>query len=207
MFSLKPKEEVFFNLFIESAKNVHEAALKLREMMDNLDKRDSKLREIEHLEHRGDKLVHDIFENLNTKFITPIDREDIHMIAKEMDDIIDHMESTANRFIMFNIDVCTKEAKVVAEMIIDSTRELIALMEELKVMRKSKKLSEKIIEINRIEDEGDTFFRQTVKELFSGNTETLEVIKWREIYEFLEKTLDACEGVADIVEGVVMKHA
>lgn len=207
MFSLKPKEEKFFDLFIEAAQNVHQSAVKLRELMDDLGNKEAKLREIEHLEHKGDKKVHDILEQLNKSFITPIDREDIYMITKETDDIIDHIESTANRFIMFNVENCTKEAKMMADMIVDSSRELIGLMEELKIMGKSKKLTEKIIEINRIEDEADSFFRITVKELFKGNIETLEVIKWREIYEYLEKTIDACEGVANIIEGVVMKHA
>jgi uncharacterized protein len=207
MFSLKPKEDKFFDMFIEAAKHVNQSALKLRELMDDIGNKEAKLREIEHLEHKGDKKSHDIFEQLNKSFITPIDREDIYMITKETDDIIDHIESTANRFIMFNIGTCTKEAKMMADMIVDSTRELIGLMEEVKVMGKSKKLTERIIEINRIEDEADAFFRQTVKDLFNGSTETLEVIKWREIYEYLEKTIDACEGVANIIEGVVMKHA
>jgi predicted phosphate transport protein (TIGR00153 family) len=207
MFSINPKEDKFFDLFIEEAKNVHESAVILRKFMDDLKNKEERLKEIEEMEHKGDKKVHDILEQLNKSFITPIDREDIYAIAKEMDDIVDNIESTGNRFIMFNVNECTEQAKVMSDMIVAATKEIIDLMEELKVMRKSKKLKEKIIEINRIEDEGDTYYRKAVRELFNGEMSTLEVIKWREIYEFLEKTLDACEAVANIIEGIVMKHA
>ena len=108
---------------------------------------------------------------------------------------------------MFNVKEATPHAKQMAALILKSSKELICLMEELKSMKKSTVLNKKIVEINRIEDEGDTVFRVAVTELFKGDIDTLEVIKWREIYEKLEYVLDAFEDVADTIEGVVMKHA
>lgn len=207
MSRLTPKEDKFYDLFIESAKTIHEASLMLQDLMKNYTDVDVKVKRIEEMEHKGDKKVHDILEQLNKTFITPIDREDIYMIAKQMDDIIDFIEATAHRFIMFNVKKVESNAILLSEMITDCCLELISLMEELKNMKKSKKLSEKIIEINRIEDEGDRIFRSAITNLFNGETPSLEVIKWREIYDFIEQTLDACEDVANTVEGVVMKHA
>jgi predicted phosphate transport protein (TIGR00153 family) len=207
MSRLTPKEDKFYDLFISSAHIIYEASVMLRDLIKNLDNAEAKVKEIEEMEHKGDKQVHDILEQLNKTFITPIDREDIYAIAKQLDDILDAIEATAHRFIMFNIKTSEKDAIKLSEMIVNSCKEVINLMEELKNMKKSKKLSEKIIEINRIEDDGDKIFRTAITSLFNGQTPTLEVIKWREIYDFIEQTLDACEEVANTVEGVVMKHA
>lgn len=207
MSRLTPKEDKFYDLFINSANVIYDASTMLRDLMGDLSNTEHKVKKIEEMEHKGDKQVHDILEQLNKTFITPIDREDIYMIAKQMDDIMDFIEATAHRFIMFNVKSVPQDAVILGDMISASCKELISLMEELKNMRKSKKLSEKIIEINRIEDEGDKIFRRAITTLFSGETPELEVIKWREIYDFIEQTLDACEDVANTVEGVVMKHA
>ncbi|WP_227762218.1 DUF47 domain-containing protein [Zhaonella formicivorans] len=207
MFKLTPKEDKFFDLFISSAHTMYKAAQLLKELVEDLKNGESKFKEIKEMERKGDQQLHEIFKELNKSFITPIDREDIYGIGKQMDDIADFIESTASRFIMFKVTAATEEAKTMSNLILNCTKELIDLMEELKVMKKSKKLTEKIIEINRIEEEGDALFRQAVTGLFSGNTPVIDVIKWKEIYERLEQTLDACEDVANIVEGVVMKHA
>jgi uncharacterized protein len=206
MSRLTPKEDKFYDLFIDSANIIHEASLMLVDLIKNYTDVENKVKNIEEMEHKGDKQVHDILEQLNKTFITPFDREDIYAIAKQMDDIVDHIEATAHRFIMFNVQTIEQSALVLAEMIESQCRELISLMVELKNMKKSKKLTEKIIEINRLEDEGDRVFRTAVTALFNGETPALHVIKWREIYDFIEQTLDACEDVANTVEGVVMKN-
>lgn len=207
MSRLSPKDDKFYNMFIDSAEIIYEASEKLRDFIRDLSDPENKVRAIEEMEHKGDKQVHDILEALNKTFITPIDREDIYLIVKQMDDVVDFIEDTAHRFNMFDVKKATDEAITLADMIVTSCKELINLMNELKNMRKSTVLSQKIIEINRIEDEGDDIYRSAVKKLFSGDTPALEVMKWREIYEYIEQTLDACERVANTVEGVVMKHA
>lgn len=204
---LTPKEDKFYDLFIDSAHIIYDASLLLRDLMKDLSNIDVKVKEIEDMEHKGDRQVHDIMEQLNKTFITPIDREDIYDIAKQLDDILDFIEATAHRFVMFNVKTAQENAIVLGDMIVDSCKEVINLMEELKIMKKSKKLTEKIIEINRLEDEGDKIYRTAITTMFSGDMPAIEVLKWREIYEYIEQTLDACEDVANTVEGIVMKHA
>lgn len=207
MFNLSPKEDKFFDLFEEFSNIIYDASVKLRDLLDNLDSAEEKYKHIEDREHDGDKLLHDILSELNRSFITPIDREDIYSIAKSMDDILDLIEATASRFVLFNVDKASSYAFTVGDLIVSSCKELIKLMKDFRNMKSSKILAPCIIEINRLEDEGDTAFRVAVRSLFDGNTPALDVIKWREIYEHFEDTLDACEDIANIVEGVVMKHA
>lgn len=207
MSRLTPREDKFYDLFIDSAKIIHEASVMLVDLIKNYTDVENKVKNIEEMEHKGDKQVHDIMQQLNKTFITPFDREDIYAIAKQMDDIMDAIEATAHRFIMFNVGTIEQSAVILVEMIENQCRELISLMEELKNMKKSKKLTEKIIEINRIEDEGDRIFRKAITALFNEQIPALHVIKWREIFDYIEQTLDACEDVANTVEGVVMKNA
>ncbi|MCX8131123.1 MAG: DUF47 family protein [Clostridia bacterium] len=207
MFRISPKEEKFFDLFVETAENACKSAVMLEELMKNYIDIEKKVKAIEETEHECDQRVHVIMEQLNKSFITPIDREDIYLIAKELDNITDSIEATAHRFVMLNVNSITDEAKKLAELIVACTKELKGVMVEVKNMKKSNSLQKKIIEVNRLEDYGDTIFRNAVTNLFKNEKDPIEVIKWKEMYELLESTLDACEDVANIVEGVVMKHA
>ncbi|AWI03928.1 DUF47 domain-containing protein [Clostridium drakei] len=207
MFSLTPKEDKFFEFFVETADIAYKASNMLVEFLKDLDNSEENLKKLKEVEHEGDRKQHQILEQLNKTFITPFDREDIYIIAKDMDDIIDLIESAASRFVMLNVSKVTKEAIILGDMIAASCKEIITLMEELKNMKTSKYLNKKIIEINRIEEEGDRVSRRAIGDLFRSNIEVIEVIKWREIYQYLEDTLDACEDIANVIEGVVMKNA
>jgi uncharacterized protein len=207
MFRVTKREEIFYSMFVETAENTCKAALMLEDLMTNFTDVDNKIKKIEDVEHECDKRVHKILAQLNKSFITPIDREDIYLIAKELDNITDDIEATAHRFNMFNVSSIREEAKKLTELIVVSTKELKDVMSELKNMKKSKTLKEKIIEINRIENEGDEIYRSAMTSLFKHEKDAIEVIKWKEILEYLENTLDACEDVANIIEGVVMKNA
>ncbi|AKA69978.1 DUF47 domain-containing protein [Clostridium scatologenes] len=207
MFSLTPKEDKFFEFFVETANIAYKASNMLVEFLKDLDNSEENLKKLKEVEHEGDRKQHQILEQLNKTFITPFDREDIYIIAKDMDDIIDLIESAASRFVMLNVSKVTKEAIILGDMIAASCKEIITLMEELKNMKTSKYLNKKIIEINRIEEEGDRVSRRAIGDLFRSNIEVIEVIKWREIYQYLEDTLDACEDIANVIEGVVMKNA
>lgn len=207
MFRVTRKEEKFFDLFVETAEQTCKAAVMLEDLMEKYLNVHGKVKAIEDVEHACDRNVHNMLEQLNKSFVTPIDREDIYLIAKELDNITDAIESAAHRFVMFNVQSITPEAKKLSKLITACTRELKVVMEEMKNMKKSKLLHEKIVEVNRIEDEGDDIFREAMSALFVTGKDPLDVIKWKEIYQLLENTLDACEDVANIVEGVVMKHA
>jgi predicted phosphate transport protein (TIGR00153 family) len=207
MFNLSPKNDKFFDLFIEYSKIIYKSTVMLKAFMEDTSNGEEKFKQIKDVEHEGDVMLHTIFTELNNSFITPLDREDIHMIGKSMDVILDFVEATASRFVMFNINSSKQEALIVADLAIACSKELTELMNELKNMKNSKLLNSKIDKINGLENEADNAFRKAVRQLFSGNEETIKVIAWKEIYECLENVIDACEDVANIVEGVVMKHA
>ncbi|ENZ02372.1 DUF47 domain-containing protein [Clostridium thermobutyricum] len=206
MFNFNPREDKFFVMFIDEAKNIHESAILLKKGFENLDNKNEIAKLLGDLEHKGDLMVHDNIIELNNAFITPIDREDIFRIIKKMDNVLDDIDSAANRLIMYDIKEVTEESLEMCDMIIEITSELLKLMEELKKIGKRNSMVEKIREINAIEHKGDKLYRRTITNLFK-NTDPIEIIKWKDIYLILENTLDSCEQIAAIVEGVVMKHA
>jgi uncharacterized protein len=172
-------------------------------------------------------MVHEIFEQLNKTLITPLDREDIHSIAKTLDQVTDAIEQTASRFLMYSIDKSPDAAIAIAEMILACTAECVELMKALRPgkakaddpvnphvsnvdtsnLKQPEILKKRIIEINRIEEMGDNAFRKAVRDLFTHDTSPIELIKWKDTYENLEACLDACEELANIIGGVVMKNA
>lgn len=209
MFNFNSKEDKFYTKFSEQANNVVKGAKVLKSFLEENNNSKIYAQEIQNLEHEGDKIVHDIIKELNDSFVTPIDREDIYDITKRMDDIIDNIESILHRFIMFNIDESTKESKVFADFLIKATDEIVSLLGLLNNMNKNlKEISDRIIAVNRIENEADVFFRQVVGELFrQENPNALEVVKWKDVYQMFENAIDACEAVVNIIGGVVMKNA
>ena len=207
MFAFTPKEDKFYEFFVQTANIAYTEAKLLLDFLNNLENSEENLKKLKEVEHEGDKKQHEILEQLNKTFITPIDREDIYIIAKDMDDIIDYIESTASRFVMFNVNECTEDAISLSKMIVQCCKELIVIMEELKNMKTSKHLAKRIIEVNRIEEQGDILSRKAIGDIFRRDMEVIDVIKWREIYQYLEDTLDACEDLANVIEGVVMKNA
>ncbi|HEY5583047.1 MAG TPA: DUF47 family protein [Ruminiclostridium sp.] len=207
MFRITAKEELFFDYFIETCELICKAASFLDDLTNNYVNVNEKISRIEDLEHACDNNVHKILHELNKSFITPIDREDIFTIAKELDNITDDIETAAHRFSMYNVKEVRPEALTLTKLIVKATEELKNVMIEMKNMKKSKKLQNYIIEVNDVEDEADTIFRDAMANLFITEKDAVEVIKWKEIFELLENTIDACEDVANIVEGVVMKHA
>jgi len=206
MFIVTRKEEVFFELFVEMSKYAGLAASKLNDLINDFVDIDEKIEEIKTIEHECDQVFHRMMHQLNKSFVTPIDREDINIIASLLDNITDTVEDAAHSFRMFNISSIKDEAKALSELIVKSTAELNLLMIELKNMKTSKLLTPKVIEINRLENEGDEIYRSAMTTLFSEEKDAIEVIKWKQIFEFLEDSLDACEKVANTVEGVVMKN-
>src|SRR5471030_3046554 len=208
MFNLKPKEDKFYKMFLEAANNVNEAAMILRESLDSLSNKEPNVNKIEELEHKGDRLVGSIIKELNEAFITPIDREDIYSLIKKLDDVLDLINSTMHRFLMYDINESTHESKLLADMIVECTKHILELMDGLNsVGNKSQRIKETITSIHEIESEADGLFRKTVAALFKNETNPIEIIKWKEIYQILENTIDNCEKIANTVEGVVIKNA
>lgn len=208
MFNLNPKEDKFFVLFVEQAKNIHEAGKLLKKGFVELENKEENSKAIGDLEHKGDKIVHDSIVELERAFITPLDREDVYELIKMMDNILDTIDSAGSRLIMYDLKESREEAVKMCNMIVQITEEVVNLMEELKkIGKKNNRIIEKIKKINEIEHKGDNLYRETITKLFKSGDDVLEIIKWKEIYSLLEVSLDDCEKIAAIVEGVVMKNA
>lgn len=202
------KEDKFYQMMMKSSEIVKEAASELKNSLECLDSREEKVKNTSELENIGGELVRTLIKELNDAFITPIDREDIYEIIKEMDNILDSINSTVHRFIMFDITESTEELREICNILVQATEGLVVLMSELKLHGcKSKNINAKIMNISKIESEADKIFRKTVQQLFKHEKDPITIIKWKEIYQILEDTVDNCEKVANIVERVVIKNA
>lgn len=207
MIGVKRKENEFFLLLEEFAGKIVKAGDAFFDLVSNYEDIENKVADIKTLETECDMQAHKILKALNSSFITPFDREDIYSITKEMDDIVDNIEEVANRFIVFDVKKLRPESFAMATYIVQAIRELEVMFKHLSEVQKNDIVNQQIIEVNRIENEGDTLYRSTLKNLFKNEKDPIELIKWKHLFEHLETSLDSCENVANIVEGVVMKYA
>jgi predicted phosphate transport protein (TIGR00153 family) len=202
-FRLIPTDDAFFGLFNDSAANVAECARRLRDLLSN--PADSASHEkIAACEHRGDELVRAIVQRLNTTFVTPFDREDIHALAEELDDVVDDMLEVSHRMQITGITSALPELKEQADLIVLGADETLALLERLESM---KGVQPHLDAIDRLESEGDAVHRRILARLFGGEFDALEVIRLKDVIESMEAALNTLEDISDIVESIVLKHA
>ena len=202
-FSLFPRKVAFFDMFSEAAQNMVVGGRLLKEMMEGYQDIDQKAREIKRVESAGDAITHTIFRNLNQTFITPIDREDIYALASCIDDVLDMIEATADRLVVFKIEKPTQEAIKLADIIYRSAEELGRGIAQL---GKVTDLNATLVTVNSLENEADRITRDAIARLFESERDAIVVIKWKEIYESLEQTTDRCEDVANVLEQILLKH-
>lgn len=207
MIGIKKKEDIFYKMFVDFAGKIILAGEAFQDLVHNYENVDEKVANMKVLETECDMETHKILKSLHESFITPFDREDIYAITREMDSIVDCMEEVANRFLVFEVKVIKPEAVVLTDMILQSIRELETMFRHLAEMKKNSIVMEQIIEVNRIENEGDVVFRKALSTLFREEKDPIELIKWKHLYEQIEESIDSCENVANILEGVVMKYA
>jgi predicted phosphate transport protein (TIGR00153 family) len=194
MFSLFPREEDFFLLFRKQAAHVREGAEMLYQMMESFDR----------LEDRARALVtHELFERLNRTFITPLEREDIHSLAGNLDDVLDAVEAIGSRIVLFQVGRPGPEALRLAQIVTECSLQIEQAVDSLRHMNN---LMAFTVEINRLENEADALARQMTAELFSGRHDVLDVLRWKEIYGRLESAADKCEDVANTIEAIVLKN-
>jgi predicted phosphate transport protein (TIGR00153 family) len=205
MFGLIPKDEKFFKLFKEMTENITEGGKLLKDMLDNFENPTESQRKIKDLEHKGDSITHAIIQKLNKTFVTPLDREDIYALASKLDDILDLIDVSAQRIIMYNVESIPVQAKSMGFIILQC-----CLVVDKAVAMLGKKANEqlfaKCVEINALENEADRVSREAISNLFDEEKDPFQLIKWKEIYETLEKATDACEDAANILESVVVKN-
>ncbi len=199
-----PKDREFFDLFEEAALNISRAGEMLEEMLSSFPEKASLARDILLAEQEGDRITHDIFSRLNQTFVTPIDREDIILLASALDDVVDLTEEAADYLILYKIEAPMEQAQRLACILRDACRQVAAAMPR---MRSFEDISHFTVEIHRLENEGDRIVRAAMADLFSNSTEAVEVVKWKDVYALLEDCIDKCEDVANIIEKIVVKHA
>ena len=202
-----PKESKFFQLFEESADNILKGARELQEMLTTWEFVDSRVAEITELEHKGDTITHQIISLLHRTFVTPFDREDIALLAHTMDDIMDFIHSAADAMFIYKIDKPTQRAKELADIIVKGAEEVQKAVSGLRRRKELKNIMSGCVELNRLENMADRVFRAAMAELFENTSDVALLIKWREVYEHLESATDRAEDVANVLEGVALKHA
>ncbi len=204
MFGLIPKEEKFFQMFKEMTANTIKGAELLKEMVDDFEDPAGSQRRIKDAEHKGDSLTHGIIKMLNKSFITPFDREDIYSLSSKLDDIMDLIDASSQRLVMYNVEKPTPEAKQLAFIILKSCQALDKAVGLLG--GKLEPIAEYCVEVNALENEADRVCREAISRLFDEEKDPIQLIKWKEIYETLERATDKCEDAANILESVVVKN-
>ena len=201
--SLVPQEREYFRLFSDHAANLEAAAKELVSLMTDFADAKAKARRILEHEHVGDKIVHDIVKKLNKTFVTPLDREDIYDLSSTLDEVMDSIEAAADMTLLYRIEKPTTHAVEQAEVIAKATATLRIAIDGLE---KRKGLADHWIEVNRLENDGDRLYRDAVAELFDDDMKCTDIIKWKDIYAELERAIDDCEHVANIIESIVLKN-
>lgn len=205
--SLFKKSNQFFDLFERAANNVLDGARLLDVFFCSHTDIENKVRQIEDVEHAGDQLTHDTIEMLNKTFITPFDREDIHGLVSELDDILDLIYGTANRMVYYKVPPPTDDMKKVAKILVKSVEVVAQAVMRLRHLKKPEMILAKCIEINRLENEADELLRSAISKLFDREKDPIKLIKEKEILEMLESATDRCEDVANVLESIVLKNA
>ncbi len=198
-----PKDREFFDLFEEGATNVQRSAELLYEVLVEWPDKAGVARDILLCEQEGDRITHDILNRLNQTFVTPIDREDILELTKALDDVVDLVEEVADLMVLYKVEAPMDQATHLAEILRDACRQAAKAMPR---MRNFDDISHYVVEIHRLENDGDRASREAVASLFDTGVDPMVVIRWKDIFERLEEAIDATEHVADVLGAIVIKN-
>jgi hypothetical protein len=194
----------FFNLFDEAGANILRAAELLDRLLRNWPDEEGLVREILICEQEGDRITHDVIQLLNHKISTPIDREDVYSLASALDDIVDYTEEAADFLGLYHIEAPMEQAQQLSSVLHDACRNLSVALSQL---QRFGDLHQELVEVNRLENEGDQITREALASLFANGIDPMVVIRWKDIFERIEQAIDACETVANIIETILVKHA
>lgn len=203
-FRLIPRDEGFFDLFNELAKKMIIAAGLLKDLFSQPERLDEIGSAIKDVEHDADRITHEVSTRLDKSFITPLDREDIHNLSQELDNVVDLIDGTARRTRMFRISEGREPARQLCDLLIQSVAHLQKAVGAIKSPRD---LQFETREVKRLEAEGDTIYHDAMGALFAGQPDPLDVMKWKEIYDTLEETLDRCQTCAIVLESISLKNS
>ena len=202
-FRLIPREEKFYADFVALADEIRRGARLLEEMLGPDHPIWDKADEIKEVEHKCDFLTHEIIQRLHRTFVTPLDREDIFTLARSLDDVMDAIDASAAIVRLYHISKVRQDARDLAQIIMASAEQVVKAMTALE---RRKGVAEPAVEINRLENEADRAHQTAVRLLFEEERDPIQIMKWKEILDFLEEATDRCEDVANVLEGVVVKH-
>ena len=201
-----PTEKAFFDLFERSAENVVRTAELFQKMLQDFDNRQEIMGAIREAEHRGDYITHDTITKLDQTFITPLDREDIHALITETDDVVDALDAAAQRIILYKIEKPNEDILKHAEVAVQISHRLAAAIKLIRNLKNQAQLSKLLIEIHEWENKGDDHNHAALGRLFESQ-DALYVIKWKELYELVEEAIDACEKVAHTIRSIMVKNS
>jgi predicted phosphate transport protein (TIGR00153 family) len=199
-----PREERFFELFGRQAENISVGAKALQQMLAHYTGVPEQVQNIKAIEHKGDEITHEILTKLNQTFITPFDREDIHSLSSQLDDVIDLVDAAASRFVLYRVDRIREGTVDLVKVLVAATGEVAKAVHALETPDEALK---HCIEVNRYENESDRLCRTLIAQLFDEERDPVQIIKWKEIFEVIETAVDRCEDVANVIEGVIVKSA
>ena len=207
MIRLLPKQECFFDLFDKQVNMVNHGAKCLEGLLTNFENVEDAAFKLKATEHDADEIAHEIIKKLNTTFVTPLDREDIHSLACALDDILDYIEAASDRMVLYEIKEPTEPAIKLSKILAEATELTVKAVCGLRDMKNSAAIREACVAINRLENQGDQANRAALAKLFQMHDQPMEALKWREIYGNIETAIDKCEDVADIIESTCLKNA
>jgi uncharacterized protein len=202
--SLVPQKREFFDLYNNAAANAVEISQRLIDLLDEFPQgAENRMRDIKELEHAGDRMTHDLVDLINRTFVTPFDRDDMYRLAGVLDDICDNIDDSAEKIVGYGVQDIRDQARAQAELIQRCATKLCEAIGKLEGFKDSKR---QLIELRELEDEGDRLARAAVSDLFSGSTDPIALIRWKDIHEQLEEAVDACENAADVLEAILVKN-
>jgi len=204
-----PKNRIFYDLFEKAADNVAKMGSLLRNVVgeSDFDKRGSLIMQVEDLEHANDELTHNIFTELGRNFITPFDREDIHYLATSLDDVADYIYAAAKKINFYKINPNDPGMHKFSELIEEGAQQVKIAVGELRNMKNMRNITEALVKINSIENQGDDILDFSIERLFNTENDAKEVIKKRDIYQVMEIITDKCEDVSNVIESIIIKYA
>jgi predicted phosphate transport protein (TIGR00153 family) len=203
-FRLIPRDEGFFDLFNELAKRLVTSAALLRDLFTYPDRLVELTGAIKEVEHEADHITHEVSKRLDSSFITPLDREDIHSLAQELDNVVDLIDGTSRRTSMFHVRETREPARRLCEILIQQVKHLERAVTQI---RDPRAVALATREVKALESQGDTIYHDAMEALFAGRPDPLDVMKWKEIYDTLEETLDRCQTVAIVLESISLKNS
>ncbi len=205
---LLPHDDKFYSYFTKATQNLVETSELLRKIPKSSEnERQQLVKQIQDKEHHGDVITHDIFFELNKSFITPIDREDIHILTSALDDVLDNINGSATRFALYKLKDCPPDAAKLIDILHNSISELHRGVGLIKNLNQPDQLRIVLKKINEYENEADDVFEQAVADLFENEKDPIKIIKLKEIYVGLETATDKCEDAANVLESILIKHA